>query len=378
VDYCDPPGQPDLTLLARVVGLGHRVANHTLNHWHFSPIDNPVLYSDPTYGKANNGICSNQMLLDPYITDGIYLFRSPGGYWDSGVATALRSRPSLNRIVGPIHWVVQGSAPGDPWSCDIACSATNHPVDVCVASFERELQTLTTGGIVLMHDYIRTPLDTIDTVWPEAEARRLIPILKQRQFLLVPIDAVPELRGGQKFGRAAAWSSNFSNQDGFAASRGYYATFRLADVNGDGRQDVCVRGGYGLFCNLSDAQRFTGGYELWQGQLSDASGWLPEQYSSTIQFGDINGDGRADVCARSFGGLYCSVADPGGFFADFRQWSKGTQYPNFSNYDGFASDAGYYGTLRLGDVTGDGMADACIRSAAGVLCARSTGSEFEA
>jgi hypothetical protein len=67
-----------------------------------------------------------------------------------------------------------------------------------------------------MHDYIRRPSGSVadavlDTTWQKEEATKLIKILKERKYLLLPIEAVPELPGGHARGR--------SKCDGSALSR---------------------------------------------------------------------------------------------------------------------------------------------------------------
>ena len=46
--------------------------------------------------------------------------------------------------------------------------------------------------------------------------------------------------------------------------------------------------------------------------MSDASGWDKPQYYSTIQFADINGDGKADLCGRDSQGVQCSLTNAAG------------------------------------------------------------------
>jgi len=169
-----------------------------------------------------------------------------------------------------------------------------------------------------------------------------------------------------QFGGSSLWSSGtqFSDADIGSAST-YYNTFQLADVNGDGFPDACVRKSDGIYCALNNRAGGFSSYTRYTGDFSDALGWLSDQYGSTLQFADINGDGKADVCGRSPSGIYCAVANPTGTaFINATQWTS-----DFSDAQGFGSSASYYRTVRLADVNGDGFADVCARSSAGIRCA---------
>ena len=202
-----------------------------------------------------------------------------------------------------------------------------------------------------------------------------------------------------------------------------YAPSQSTDVNGDGKADVCGRGGVGLWCHLANEN----GFEVDPGvvlPLSDAAGWTNPIYASTIRMGDIDGDGKADLCARAADRVYCwklgaeeweqidgpALSDDSGWdkpehystirLADIngdgmhdlcaragtgmRCWlSEGNGFsseaivgPEWSNDAGF-NQAKYYGTLRTGDINGDGLDDLCIRAADGIQCALSHGAGFD-
>jgi hypothetical protein len=107
------------------------------------------------------------------------------------------------------------------------------------------------------------------------------------------------------------------------------------DLNGDGRADLCGRGSAGIYCALSTGAGF-GAVTLWQASFSDANGWKSgSEYYSTIQFPDVNGDGRADVCGRGIAGVYCAVSYGTGFgavtlwvanFSNAAGWNAGPEY----------------------------------------------------
>ncbi|HMG22170.1 MAG TPA: VCBS repeat-containing protein, partial [Kofleriaceae bacterium] len=79
---------------------------------------------------------------------------------------------------------------------------------------------------------------------------------------------------------------------------------------------------------------------------------------SGLQLADLSGDGRADLCRIEDGALLCALGDgAGGFGPSIRIDQSGVP---------FAIDPQ---SLMLGDLDGDGLADACGRGAQGMLCA---------
>ncbi|HEU4412981.1 MAG TPA: hypothetical protein VFS43_47505 [Polyangiaceae bacterium] len=178
------------------------------------------------------------------------------------------------------------------------------------------------------------------------------------------------LSTGAGFGPATLWSAAFSDDNGWGANPAYYSTLRFPDVNGDGRADLCGRGGLGVLCALSTGTGF-GPATLWSGNFSDVNGWFAgPQFYSTIAFDDLNNDGRADLCGRGEQGIFCALST-GSAFGAVGTWSAA-----FSDANGWAAGPEYYSTLRLRDANGDGRADACGRGAQGVFCALSTGAGF--
>lgn len=146
-----------------------------------------------------------------------------------------------------------------------------------------------------------------------------------------------------------------------------YATIRMGDVNGDGLADVCGRSNTDFRCALSDGSSLQAA-AVWQAGLSDEAGWDAPGYYTTIRLADVNGDGRDDLCARDASGFGCWLSNGTAF-------ETRIEGPRWSDEAGFTA-AKFYGTLRMGDVDGDGRADACIRSSAGMTCALSDGDGF--
>ncbi len=167
--------------------------------------------------------------------------------------------------------------------------------------------------------------------------------------------ATPDEISGPAWSDAAGWDNPQ-----------YYWTIQIADIDGDGKGDLCARDAQGIVCEISSGDGF--GAEVRGPAWSDAAGWAKPEYYGTIQFADINGDGKADVCARAAAGIVCSVSTGSGFapaingpgWSDAANWNK----PQ------------YYSTIQLVDINGDGKADVCGRSAAGIVCSLSDGKSF--
>jgi hypothetical protein len=196
-------------------------------------------------------------------------------------------------------------------------------------------------------------------------------------------------RGYYGAGCTTAGTSSFSNAEGWADYAFYYNSIRYADVNGDGKPDICGRGYWGVSCALNQTSSFTTA-ALWTTNFSANDNWNQVGVGDTIQFGDVNGDGRTDVCGRHLYGLDCAVGTNSAF-NNYKPWSfdNDRRYGDavvfginrdFANTDIFNwhSSAAYYGSVRLVDINRDGFADACGRGPGGIYCAFSVGNGFDA
>jgi len=167
-------------------------------------------------------------------------------------------------------------------------------------------------------------------------------------------------------GAVGSWTASgaFADSTEVDDDISYYGSFRLADVSGDGRADACIRRSSGVWCAL--AQTANTQFETWAqwtAEFSDANGWLPDDHGRTLQFAQVDGLGGADVCARGNSGIVCWTQTDGS-----RLWTTA-----FANGGGWDTVASQYGSIRLADVTGDGLADVCGRSPSGIICAQNTG-----
>ncbi len=188
-------------------------------------------------------------------------------------------------------------------------------------------------------------------------------------------------------------TSSFSTGAGWAAGPYYYDSIRYVDVTGDSKPDICGRGIYGIECAINQGSSF-GTSTFWSTEFTDAELWNTAGTGDTVQFGDVDGDGRADICGRGDYGVECAVGTNAAFVND-RAWSFDSDRRTNIFFDGsYASDVdrefsnadpvvnwksstAYYATLRLVDVNRDGFADLCGRGPAGIYCSFSTGRGFD-
>ncbi len=347
-----PPLFPE-TLLDQLTALGHRVANHTEDHCQL-----------PDQGAADFDfeLTTDQELLDRHITDGVTLFRPPYGDWAPQNFTDAHQDPRLDPLIGPILWDIDGA--------DWSCWQTGQTVEQCGAGYLALLYARPqTNGVILMHDRpgynVGSPLPLQFTQW-------LVPQLRSAGIGFASFDTILGRLSPHPFAESGLVSTgaDFSDSEGYAAADSYYGSIGWGDVDGDGYADVCARDADGVKCALNAHDGTFGPASRWLAtDLLDATGWLPDAYGSTMRLRDIDGDGRADVCARGIAGLRCASSTGNGFSSFDLRTSNG----ELGDADGFAAGPTYFATVALADVDGDGFADACARSPEGISCARNDG-----
>ncbi|MEO7327955.1 MAG: VCBS repeat-containing protein [Minicystis sp.] len=173
------------------------------------------------------------------------------------------------------------------------------------------------------------------------------------------------LSTGHGFGSRVKGPS-WSDEKGY--NEADFSTIRLADIDGDGRADLCARGPAGFTCHRSTGKDFTPWPTL--EALSDAAGFADPSRYATLRMGDIDGDGSADVCARFPEGMACFRASDHGF-------TERVLGPAWSDAGGFSAWQ-RWSTIRLADVNGDGRADLCAHEPEGFRCYLSDGRGFSA
>lgn len=142
----------------------------------------------------------------------------------------------------------------------------------------------------------------------------------------------------------------------------------LADINGDHRQDVVAFGEQGVWTALSTPSGGFGAATYVLAEFGYQQGWTLHEHVRTTA--DVNGDGRQDIVAFGYDGVWTALATGGGGFAPAQfvladlgvlsGWSL-PQHPRM-----------------MADLDRDGRADIVGFGDAGVWVARSLGATFEA
>lgn len=145
-----------------------------------------------------------------------------------------------------------------------------------------------------------------------------------------------------------------------------FANVQYPDINGDRKADVCRRQSDGIHCWLSNGAGFP--THIMGPAWSDAAGWWQPKHALTIRYPDINNDGKADVCGRSTAGIECYLSTGTGFGARITG-------PSRADADGWDRPE-YYATIAFPDLNNDKKADFCSRGSAGMSCLLSNGSGF--
>jgi peptidoglycan/xylan/chitin deacetylase (PgdA/CDA1 family) len=353
-------GYEYLPILGDLVQLGHRVGNHTSNH---------VLLSDVGPEVADDELKSNQEHIDPFLTNELRLFRAPGGKWSARASRAMDADPYLVDIVGPIRWDIDRK----DWENSLACRSSR-PAAECEAggsrhgsrvrpevAAQRYLASIEAAGhgVVLFHDRV----GDVGSTYALHLAEHLIPELVGRGFVFV----APVLG----FVEAGTRLASPSGELGLPAPT--RATLQLGDLDGDGRADVCVHAPGDRRCARSvelpgtaeDRRPRTVFEPSWTGSPAACAARFE---SEDIQLADVDGDGRADVCATMGFGVACALATDPGHCAPALKWSL------WSDDARPAPSANR--AVHFGDVDGDGRADVCSVSPRGIVCARSAGRAF--
>ena len=167
---------------------------------------------------------------------------------------------------------------------------------------------------------------------------------------------------GNGFGTPARWSVDFDDAHGSLSSPSVFATLTSVDLDQDGQSDVCMRQSSGLYCALRRNQEHFEAAGLATAAFSDEAGFSDEVKALTISMVDLNGDRRPDVCGRNAAGLLCALGIGDGTFGPEKLWDDGTLFD--------PTTPAPIAQPLWGDLDGDGRKDVCTRTQRGLVCAR--------
>ncbi len=178
---------------------------------------------------------------------------------------------------------------------------------------------------------------------------------------------------GSLDGAIVATSAFGSIDDGWG-NEGYER--RVADVNGDGRDDIVGFGYSKTYVSLGQANGTFGGTFVASDYYGTTGTWDREEYERRLA--DFNGDGRADIVAFGNTGVYTSFGAADG---TFEYPLLGTdQFGTVTDYSGVDSVPYFWGNEQyereVGDVNGDGYADLIGFGADGTYVSLSYGTGY--
>ncbi|MBU1219668.1 phosphodiester glycosidase family protein [Myxococcota bacterium] len=300
----------------------------------------------------------------------------------SGIGTVNDPSDGSERVVSN-HWAVFASGSGAPGSCDlwmdelvVDSGVLNHGAstdlngdgmsDFCARGSAGFRCYLSTGTTFDLNPWMITDMSDANG-WDDEMQYSTIRTGDMNGDGLMDVCArhADGIRcwpsTGTAFGSAVN-GPNWASSVGWASPQ-HATTFRLADINGDGLDDFCALASAGWICHTSTG---TGIGPQVQGPVwQSGGGWHEPWRYGTIRMGDLNGDGRADVCGRGANGMTCALSNGSGFEAEFAG-------PPWSDAAGF-TDVAYWSTIRMVDIDSDGLADLCARTSTGIECYRSIG-----
>ncbi|RYY44266.1 MAG: VCBS repeat-containing protein [Sphingomonadales bacterium] len=163
---------------------------------------------------------------------------------------------------------------------------------------------------------------------------------------------------------------------GSSAAAGGWADNRtvprtMADVNGDGNDDIVGFGSAGTYVSLANGSGGFGAIFLAVnsfGSSAAGGGWSSEAVYPRVM-ADVNGDGREDIVGFGTAGTYISLANANGSFGAI--YLAAATFGSNAAAGGWASSNTYPRTVA--DINGDGRADLVGFGSAGVFAALGNG-----
>jgi hypothetical protein len=161
-------------------------------------------------------------------------------------------------------------------------------------------------------------------------------------------------------GDASGWCHSEYYETIQAGRRQFPKTVQTADIDGDGRDELIMRGPLGVLTHhyLPEAGQWI---QMPNGPaLTDGDGFNQKQYRRTLQTADIDGDKQAELLIRSSTKVLVYKFGTDGV------WSPMASIEGLSDLSGWNQDQ-YYTTIQCADIDGDGQDELLARGVDGVI-----------
>ncbi|KPF90557.1 hypothetical protein IP81_15085 [Novosphingobium sp. AAP83] len=153
--------------------------------------------------------------------------------------------------------------------------------------------------------------------------------------------------GTGSFGTATFALANFGISQGWSSNNVFHR--EVGDVNGDGRADIVGFGAAGTLVALGQANGTFAAATLALGNFGTNQGWSTQDVF-TRDVADVDGDGRDDIVGFGVAGTFVAYGQTNGTFS-----AASFELANFGRDQGWSSDNIFH--RELADVNGDGLAD---------------------
>lgn len=152
-----------------------------------------------------------------------------------------------------------------------------------------------------------------------------------------------------------------------------YSTIQLADIDGDsdGAEELLGRGYHGMMVYKWDATLGLWNEVSTSGPFPTTTGWEHPSYYSTIQTADIDGDGAAELLARSSTGMETYKWDQAN-----KSWTLlKEKSPAWTDAGGWSATK-FYSTIQTADIDGEPGDELLARAINGMETYKWSGSEW--
>jgi hypothetical protein len=153
--------------------------------------------------------------------------------------------------------------------------------------------------------------------------------------------------GTGSFGAANFALANFGVNQGWTSNTQFHR--EVGDVNGDGRADIVGFGTFGTLVALGQANGSFSEPVFALNNFGTNQGWTSQDVFAR-DLADVNGDGRDDVVGFGVAGTFVAYGQADGRFS-----AAAFDLDNFGRNQGWTSDNIFH--RELADVNGDGRAD---------------------